>query len=193
MGQAFPTTSHPTETVCIANLPAAASEADIRTLFSQYGAVQEVRLFSGEPYRRSEGSAYLDLRSDAVESAVKGLDGQVFNGSIIRVSHVSGSPPTRQVPKDRPTGHTPRTDDETPSSLLRRRYEVASVEKAAMPDGGEGGDWYRYVLLSGRARITGLHRGTLEEVTAYATACTEDFNMRSATGRSTRAMAYKKK
>lgn len=87
----------------------------------------------------------------------------------------------------------PTPDDETPSNLLRRRYEVASVEKAAIPNGGEGGDWYRYVLSSGRAQITGFHRGTREEVTEYAAGCAEDFNLRSATGKTTRALAYSKK
>ena len=184
---------HPTETVCVANLPDETSEEDIRALFSPYGAVQRVRLFSGEPSRRSDGFGYLDLRSDEVESAVAGLDGQLFNGSIIRVSQGSGSPLTPEASKDRPARAAPRPDAETANNILRCRYEVASVEQAAMPDGGQGGDWYRYVLSSGRARITGFHRGTLEEVTAYATSCAEDFNLRSATGKSTRALAYSKK
>ncbi len=68
------------------------------------------------------------------------------------------------------------------------------MERAAIPDGGEeGSDWYRYVLSSGRAEITGFHRGTLEEVTEYAAGCAEDFNLRSATGKTTRALAYSKK
>jgi len=84
-------------------------------------------------------------------------------------------------------------DNETPSNLLRRQYTVTSVEKAAMPDGTEGDDWYRYVLSCGNAHITGFHRGTLEEVTAYATNCAEDFNLRSATGKSPRTLGYTKK
>ena len=39
-------------TVCVwvSNLPNETSEADIQALFSQYAAVQGVRLFSGEPF-----------------------------------------------------------------------------------------------------------------------------------------------
>lgn len=95
-------------------------------------------------------------------------------------------------PTTDPAAPAPPLDDETPSHLLRRQFEVASVEKADMPDGGQGGDWYRYVLASGRARITGFHRGTPEEVTAYAQNCAEDFNLRNATGKSTRALASSK-
>lgn len=192
MAPTLPKTNHPTATICVANLPNETSEADIRALFAEYGAAQRVRLFSGESYRRFQSLGYLDLGSDEVESAIAGLDGQVFNGSIIRVSHVSRIPPPRPVSKDQAASAKAPPDDETPSNVLRRRYEVASVEKAVMPDEGQGGDWYRYVLSSGRARITGFHRGTLEEVTAYATSCAEDFNLRSATGKSTRALAYSK-
>jgi len=84
-------------------------------------------------------------------------------------------------------------DDETPSNLLRRQYAVLSVEKARMPEGGEGDDWYRYVLCCGSAQITGFHRGTLEEVTAYARNCAEDFNLRSASGKGPRTFGHTKK
>lgn len=91
-----------------------------------------------------------------------------------------------------PAGGAPLPDDAPPSLLLRRQFEVTSVEKVSVPEGGQDGDWYRYVLASGRARITGFHRGTPEEVTAYAKNCAEDFNLRSATGKSTRALASSK-
>jgi hypothetical protein len=83
-------------------------------------------------------------------------------------------------------------DDDTPSPLLKRHFEVASVEKVDMPDGAQGGEWYRYVLTSGPARITGYHRGTPEELTDYAESCAADFNLRNATGKSARALASKK-
>lgn len=100
---------------------------------------------------------------------------------------------------DKPRSESPQADaasprdDEIPSTLKRCRYKVDSVEKTSMPIGGQGSDWHRYVLASGNARITGLHRGTLEEVTEYATACAEEFNLRSTTGKSTRVLTYKKK
>lgn len=92
----------------------------------------------------------------------------------------------------RPAADPLLPDDAAPSPLLRRHFEVASVEKVDRPDGGQEGDWYRYVLASGPARITGYHRGTPEEVTDYAESCAADFNLRNATGKSTRALAGKK-
>jgi hypothetical protein len=98
-----------------------------------------------------------------------------------------------QVPENPQSDSALPNDDLLPSTLRRSRYKVALVEKAAMPAGGEGSDWHRYVLASGNARITGLHRGTLEEVTEYAAGCAEEFNLRTATGKSTRMLTYKKK
>jgi hypothetical protein len=92
----------------------------------------------------------------------------------------------------RPAAEPLLPDDATPSPLLRRHFEVASVERVDRPDGGQEGDWYRYVLASGPARITGYHRGTPQEVTDYAESCAADFNLRNATGKSTRALAGKK-
>ncbi|MDH3604910.1 MAG: hypothetical protein OEU26_35340 [Candidatus Tectomicrobia bacterium] len=63
-----------------------------------------------------------------------------------------------------------------------RHYQVALVEKAAMPQGAEGEDWYRYVLESGYAAITGWRRGSLKEITQHAIRCTEELNARSTDG-----------
>jgi hypothetical protein len=179
-------------TICVRNLPNETTESDIRGLFSRYGAVHRVRLVSGEPYPRSRELGYVDLSPGDVEGAMAALDGYALNGSIIRVSRLSEKVHTTQVSKPPPAGTASCSDDDTPSNLLRRQYEVAAVEKAATPAGAEGVDWYRYVLLSGNAQITGLHRGTLEEVTAYAAGCAERFNFRSATGKSTRVVTSRK-
>lgn len=106
--------------------------------------------------------------------------------------HWTATRPVANLPREA-SAEAPPQHDVTPSPTVRFRYEVASVEKAPVPDGGQGTDWYRYVLSCGSSRITGLHRGTREEVTAYATSCAEDFNFRSTTGKSKAALAYAKK
>lgn len=96
-------------------------------------------------------------------------------------------PPTQTATSDRATW-----DDEIPTSLPSPRFEVTCVEKATMPTGTGGDDWYRYVLASGRSQITGYHRGTREEVSAYAETCAEEFNVRNATGKSARPPVTRK-
>lgn len=185
-----PKTDHPTLTLCVANLPSGTRETDLRALFAQYGAVQGVQLFSGEPDTSSQPFGYLDLSSYDVEGVVAALNGHLFHGTIIRVTRISRKPPTSHALTDLGTGEAVPPDDAASSNLLRRRYEVASVEKAAIPEGGQGSDWCRYVLSSGRDRISGFHCGTVEEVTAYAISCVEDLNLRSATGKSAVSMGY---
>ncbi len=68
--------------------------------------------------------------------------------------------------------------------ILLYIYRVARVEKIPAPDGGEGLDWRRYVLESGRSIITGQRRGSREDVFAYATECAERLNARGRKGES---------
>lgn len=58
-------------------------------------------------------------------------------------------------------------------------FKVVRVEKIDAPDGAQGREWCGYVLESGRSTITGQRRGSLEDVTAYATHFAEQLNARS--------------
>lgn len=69
-------------------------------------------------------------------------------------------------------------------------YRVASVDKAEAPGDAEG-DWYRYVLVGGRSPITGLRRGSRDEVTEHANRCAEELNERT-NGKSASAWAPRK-
>jgi hypothetical protein len=72
-----------------------------------------------------------------------------------------------------------------------RHFRVVLIEKSAMPQGAEDEGWYRYVLESGYASITGWRRGSLQEITQHAKHCAEEQNARSATGVPRRA--YRRK
>ena len=84
-------------------------------------------------------------------------------------------------------------DSKPPCASVHAHYVVVSVEQAPVPDGGQGTDWCRYVLSCGTSRITGLHRGSIDEVMAFAESCAEGFNLRSATGKGKAGVAYTKK
>lgn len=72
----------------------------------------------------------------------------------------------------------------THHAAMPRPFKVARVEKTDAPDGGQGQDWYRYVLESGRSTITGQRSGSRKDVLAYATQCAEQLNTRGQTGQS---------
>lgn len=65
------------------------------------------------------------------------------------------------------------------SNPLNRVYRVVSVQKTSDPALGKPENWYCYTIVGGKSRITGMHRGTLAEVTEYAEECAEAFNLRS--------------
>ena len=92
-----------------------------------------------------------------------------------------------------PGDAAPSGDGRPPCAGVRSKYVVVSVERAPVPEGGQGLDWCRYVLSCGTSRITGLHPGTVDEVTAFAESCAEGFNLRSATGKGRAGVAYTKK
>ena len=81
------------------------------------------------------------------------------------------------------TDSTAATKSARPASTPRP-FKVARVEKTDAPDGGQGQDWYRYVLESGRSTITGHRSGSRKDVLAYATQCAEQLNSRGLTGQS---------
>ena len=44
-------------------------------------------------------------------------------------------------------------------------YEIVSIRRAEPPSGGEGRDWYDYVIAQGSNTINGCQQGNLEAVT----------------------------
>lgn len=72
-------------------------------------------------------------------------------------------------------------------NILKRKYEVVTVEKTAAPEGLPGNNWHRYVIGQGSSKIEGKKPGTLQDVTEHAELVAEDLNSRSTKGRSTYA------
>jgi hypothetical protein len=177
-------------TIYIGNLPNDTDADRARALFSSYGRVESIRLTLGQSNRRFQGFGYVEMEERAAKNAIAELDGSVFEGAILCVHEASGS---RHQGSQAGGSEQHPGEDMRPSNLLRRYYQVASVEKTAGPGGAEGDDWYRYVLASGPSRITGFHRGSLEEVTEYATDCAAAFNLRSVKGKVSRTMAMPRK
>jgi RNA recognition motif-containing protein len=173
----------------VSNLADETRDADIRSLFAQYGTVSAVRLVPGATSRRHDGCCYLTIESPRAHTAITELNGRTFRGSILRVNEVPERPTEGDLGAVGSMTPVQSATDEPPSSALRCRYGVAMVEKAPAPGDADGSDWYRYILSSGRSQITGFHRGSLAEVTEYATDCAENLNLRGTRGKSARVMA----
>lgn len=186
MSTAIPKMQTEATTILVENLPDDMREEDIRSLFSQYGPVSSIRVIPGIASRRGDNCCYLTMRGHQATGAISALDGKAVMGSILRICEAQEQPGA--------FSKAPRAaEDEHRRGLVRLVYGVASVEKAEMPAGSEGGEWYRYVLSSGSSRITGFHRGSRAEVEEYAVHCAEELNLRSIRGKRAHTMAPPKK
>ncbi|KAM7488715.1 hypothetical protein LguiB_026199 [Lonicera macranthoides] len=73
--------------VLIKGLPQSTSEKGLKTAFSQFGEVSQVKIVTDKKTTQSLGFAYIWFTSKAsVRVAVKEMDGKFFNGRFICVS-----------------------------------------------------------------------------------------------------------
>lgn len=70
----------------VGNLSWSTSAEDLRTLFQQFGEVEDAFIPSDRETGRSRGFGFVTLGTDAADSAIRGLDGQEFMGRSIRVN-----------------------------------------------------------------------------------------------------------
>lgn len=174
-------------TLYVANLPNDISKERAKTLFSAYGKVESIDLNLGAPIRGHQGYGFVKMDTKAASKAIAELDGRLFQGAILSVNEATDAQLARQAEPTGTDAPAPSRDDDLPSNLLRRSFEVASIERVPDPSGAKGSDWYRYELRSGAACITGFHRGSLAEVTTYAEECADAFNERNQKGSGHRA------
>ena len=71
----------------VGNLPFSATEADLNTLFSEYGTVDSVAIITDRETGRSRGFGFVELASDArAQDAIRDTDGSDLQGRNIKVN-----------------------------------------------------------------------------------------------------------
>lgn len=71
----------------VGNLPFSASEDELREAFGQFGPVSEVSLVMDRETGRPRGFAFVTMGSkEAMEAAIRGLDGKDFGGRNLTVN-----------------------------------------------------------------------------------------------------------
>lgn len=70
----------------IGNLPFSATEDDIKTLFSEVGTVEEVRLINDRETGRSKGFGFITFAEEQMaKAAIEKFNGHEFQGRPLRV------------------------------------------------------------------------------------------------------------
>jgi len=88
-------------TIYVGNLPFSATEADVRALFEQHGAVQSVKLINDRDTGRPRGFGFVDMQSSDAQTAIAAMNGYEMDGRALRVNEAQPRAP-------RPGGGGPR-------------------------------------------------------------------------------------
>jgi RNA recognition motif-containing protein len=71
----------------VSNLSFHTSDEDLKTLFSQYGAVSSAKVINDRETGRSRGFGFVEMDSaDEANAAMKGLNGKDIEGRALSVS-----------------------------------------------------------------------------------------------------------
>lgn len=86
------------KTIYLGNLPLAASEEDIKELFSRHGEVASVSLITDRETGRPRGFGFVEMEPEAAARAIDALDGADFGGRNLRVNEARdrGARPPRR-------------------------------------------------------------------------------------------------
>ena len=72
--------------IYVSNLGFQVEEADLRSLFNNYGEVTSAKVITDRETGRSRGFAFVEMADTAGEKAMKELNGTVIDGRAISVS-----------------------------------------------------------------------------------------------------------
>jgi len=80
--------------IYVGNLPFTATEAEIRTLFSQHGTVESVSLPTDRETGRPRGFGFVEMSQGDAARAIQNVNGQELGGRALRVNEAQDKPRT---------------------------------------------------------------------------------------------------
>ncbi len=77
----------------VGNLPFGASEEALRTLFAQFGEVQQVKIMTDRNTGKSRGFGFVEMaQDDDAQKAIGALNGKDFEGRALTVNEARPKP-----------------------------------------------------------------------------------------------------
>lgn len=77
--------------IYVGNLPFTASDAEIRTLFGEFGTVESVSLITDRQTGQPRGFGFVEMSSGADE-AIRALDSKEMDGRALKVNEAHARP-----------------------------------------------------------------------------------------------------
>jgi RNA recognition motif-containing protein len=78
--------------IYVGNLPFTATDAEIRTLFSQHGTVESVSLPIDRESGRPRGFGFVEMSQSDASRAIQNLNGKELGGRALRVNEAQDKP-----------------------------------------------------------------------------------------------------
>jgi RNA recognition motif-containing protein len=83
--------------IFVGNLTYSATDADLRQLFEQYGAVDKINIITDRDTGRSKGFGFVEMpESQAAKAAMQGLNGKELDGRALTVNEAKPREPRRE-------------------------------------------------------------------------------------------------
>jgi RNA recognition motif-containing protein len=80
--------------IYVGNLPFTATDAELRTLFSEHGAVESVSLPTDRETGRPRGFGFVEMNRADASRAIQSLNGKDMGGRALRVNEAQDKPRT---------------------------------------------------------------------------------------------------
>jgi RNA recognition motif-containing protein len=88
--------------IYVGNLAFGTTDHDLRQLFEQYGAVDEIRIITDRDTGRSKGFGFVEMPdSTTAKTAIAGLHGKEFEGRTLTVNEAKPREPRREPSRSR--------------------------------------------------------------------------------------------
>ena len=85
------------KTIYVGNIPFGTTEADVRALFEEHGAVESINLITDRDTGRFRGFGFVEMGDEEAMTAIKELDGKEIEGRALRVNEARERPQKRQT------------------------------------------------------------------------------------------------
>lgn len=84
------------KTIYVGNLSFNTTESEVRTLFEEFGTVQEVKMITDRGTGRFRGFGFVEMDDKEADAAISKLDGMDFSGRTLRVNEARERPAGRE-------------------------------------------------------------------------------------------------
>ncbi len=79
--------------IFVGNLPFTVTQADLESMFEEFGTVESAKLITDRETGRSRGFAFVEMANADADTAIKALNGKDMDGRTIKVNQAEDRKP----------------------------------------------------------------------------------------------------